>query len=111
MLVPTGFGVALEAQHDLRSPIPSRSDIFSHVARILFGVLGESSCQTKVANLELAVGVNEEVARLKISMEDVGRVNVLQTAQDLVDKGLEVGVCEWLTRADDRSQITLHELC
>lgn len=44
-------------------------------------------------------------------MEDVCRVDVLQTAQDLVDEGLEVGVGEGLAGADDGGQIALHELC
>lgn len=43
-------------------------------------------------------------------MQDVGRVNVLETAQDLVDEGLEVGICQWLAAADDGSQIAFHQL-
>ena len=43
-------------------------------------------------------------------MQHIGRVDVLQAAQDLVDEGLEVGVGEGLAGADDGGQIALHEL-
>lgn len=43
-------------------------------------------------------------------MQDVGRVNVLQTAEDLVYERLEVGVGQGLARSDDSRKIALHEL-
>ena len=88
----TGFCIALEAQHNLWRAIPSRCDVFCHVACVLFGIDGEASCQTKVGNLQLAVGIDEQVTRLQITMKDVGRVDVLETAKYLVNEGLEVGV-------------------
>jgi hypothetical protein len=42
-------------------------------------------------------------------VEDVRRVYILETAQDLVDKGLEMRVGEGLTGSDDGCQIALHE--
>lgn len=42
-------------------------------------------------------------------MEDVGRVNVLEAAEDLVDEGLVVGVCEGLTGADDGVEVCFEE--
>lgn len=36
--------------------------------------------------------VDKEVARLKVAMEDVGGVDVLETAEGLVQERLEVGV-------------------
>lgn len=109
MPVLTRFCVALEAQHDLRGSVPPRGDVLGHVPRVLLRVHGEASGQTKVANLELAVGVDEEIARLQIAMEDIGGVDVLETAQDLVDEGLEVGVGQWLARAYDGGQVAFHE--
>jgi hypothetical protein len=38
-------------------------------------------------------------------------VDVFQTAEDLVDEGLEMGICEGLSRADDCGKITLHKFC
>ena len=61
-----------------------------------------STSETKVADLELTVGVDEEVARLEVTVQDVGGVDVLEAAEDLVDEGLEVRVGERLLRADLR---------
>lgn len=36
------------------------------------------SCKSKVANLEIAILVDENVRRLEISVNDSGRVNVFQ---------------------------------
>jgi len=44
-------------------------------------------------------------------MKHVGRVDIFQTAKDLVDKGLEMGIGEGLARPDNGSQIAFHELC
>ena len=38
-------------------------------------------------------------------------MNVLEAAQDLVDKRLEMCIGERLTRSNDSRQIALHELC
>jgi len=64
----TRFGVVLEAQHDLGRAIPSSRDILGHVASILLRVDREASGEAKVANLELAVGIDEQVTRLEITM-------------------------------------------
>ena len=42
-------------------------------------------------------------------MEDIGRVNILEAATDLVDKELEMGVGQGLLRPDDLVKICLHE--
>ena len=48
--------------------------------------------QTKVRDLDEAVGVDEKVGRLQIAVEDVSRVDVLEPAQDLVREALDVVV-------------------
>ena len=93
----TGFCVALEAQHDLRRSVPSRCNVFCHVSSILIWIYAETSSQTKVGDLEFAVGVYQQITRFQISVKDVGAVNILETAKYLVDEGLEVGVCEGLS--------------
>lgn len=71
----------------------------------------EATRKAKVADLELAVGVDKEVSGLEVAVEDVGRVDVLtstkagpwthlQSAQRLVDEALEVGVRQRLAGAD-----------
>ena len=37
----------------------------------------EPSRQAKVADFQLAIGVNEQVSRFEITVEDIGRVDVL----------------------------------
>jgi len=67
-LLRTRFGVALEAEHNLRRTIPSRCHVFRHVARIFLWVDGESSRQAKIAYLQLAVGVHKEVTRFEVAV-------------------------------------------
>lgn len=111
MTALTGFCVALEAQHDFRGSVPSGGDILGHVPRIFLRVHGKAPGQPKVADLEFAVGVDEQVAGLEITVQDVCRVDVLEAAQDLVDEGLEVSVGQGLAGSDNGSQVAFHELC
>jgi hypothetical protein len=106
----TRFGVVLEAEHDLGRAVPPRRDVLGHVPGILLGINREAAREAEIANLQLAVGVDEQVARLEIAVQHVGRVDVLEAAQNLVDEGLEVGVGERLAGADDSCQVTLHQL-
>jgi hypothetical protein len=105
----TGFGIALEAQHDFRGTIPSCGDIFRHVSSILFGIHGKATRQPKVADLQLTVRIDKQIAGLQISVEDIGRVDVLQATKNLVDEGLEMGIRQRLPRTDDCRQITFHK--
>jgi hypothetical protein len=109
--IRTRFGVVLEAEHDLGRAVPPRRDILSHVPSILLRVDREAARQAKIANLELAIGIDEQVARLQVAVQHVGRVDILEAAQDLVDEGLEVGIGKRLAGADNGSQIAFHELC
>lgn len=59
--------------------------------------------------LEVAVGVQEEVGWLEITVEDVGRVHALEGAESLVDKILTVVVAEVLG-PDDSVHVCLHQL-
>lgn len=104
------LGVALEAQHNFWCTVPPRSHVFRHVSSVLLGVNGETTRETEIANLELAVGVDEEVTGLQVAVKDIGGVDVLETAEDLVDERLEVCVGQRLARSDDGGKIALHEL-
>jgi hypothetical protein len=73
-----------EAEHDLRRAVPSRRDILGHKP-LLLGLI-ESTRETKIANLEFAIRVHEEIARFEIAVQNVGRVDVLQTAECLVNE-------------------------
>ena len=82
----TGFGVVLERKHDFRSTIPSRGNVLRHVTSVLLGIDRETTGKTEIANLELAVGINKQVTGLEIAVQNVRRVDVLETAENLVDK-------------------------
>ena len=68
-----------------------------------------SPCKTKVANFEHAVGIYEKIARFDVSMDDLCRVQVLDTSQDLVEKYFNVVLGQVLRRYYDLVQIRLHE--
>ena len=82
----TGFGVTLEGEHNLGGAIPTGRNVLSHVPSILLWIDAEPSRQAEIGNLELAVGVDQQVSRLQVTVQDVCTVDVFQTAQNLVDK-------------------------
>ena len=55
----------------------------------------------QVADFGLTVGVDQEVTRLEVTVNDASRVNVLETAEGVINKRLEMIVGEWLR---DRSR-------
>jgi hypothetical protein len=65
--------VFLPREHDLRRPVVSRRNVARHL-RIL------DARQAKVADLEVAVLVDQDVAGLQVAVDDAGRVDVLQAA-------------------------------
>lgn len=65
--------------------------------------------QSEIAHLQIAIGIEEQVAGLEISMDDIGGVNRLQGSQDLVGEILSMVVRE-LLRSNDSVQVRLHEL-
>lgn len=65
--------VLLPCEHDLGSAVISRRDVASHL-----GVLNTG--ETEVANLQVAVLVDENVAGLQITVDYTSRVDVFQAA-------------------------------
>ena len=61
-----------------------------------------NSSQTKIADLEIASGVEEKIRRLQIAMQNVGRVDVLETPQDLVQEVTNVIIAQSL---DDKIRL------
>jgi hypothetical protein len=68
--------VFLPREHDLRSSVVSRRDVASHL-----GVLNAG--ETKVADLQVAVLVHENVAGLQVSVDYASRVHVLEASLEL----------------------------
>jgi len=96
--VPATHIVCL-AEHDLGRTIPPIHDVIGHEPRRQPRVV-EPACQSEIANLKLAVRVHEQVARLEVAMHHIGRVDVFQTTENLVDERLEVRVREGLAGTD-----------
>ena len=64
------YRVLLEGQHDLRRSVPARRDVFGHEA----GRLGISqhgrSREAKVADLQIAIGVEQQIGWLSSQSSD-----------------------------------------
>lgn len=58
--------------------------------------------------LERAVFIQENVGRFKITVNDREGVNVLETNEHLIEKGLNVLRCQILRRHDEFVQIRIH---
>ena len=56
--------------------------------------------EADVSHLELAVNVNQEVTRIKVTTNEVGGLNALETAKSLTNKRQKMGVGEWLLGSD-----------
>lgn len=95
-----------KTQHDLGRPVPPSGDVFSHETLIRTTLcIGASTRsvsprEAEVADFELTVRINQEVTRLKVAMNDVSGVDVLETAKSLINKGLEMSVRERLLGPD-----------
>ena len=48
------------------------------------------SGKTKVTDFQVTVGVEEDVGWLEVSVQSIGRLDVLQTSQDLVEEVSDV---------------------
>ena len=103
--------VLLEGEHDFGCAVPAGSDVFCHEARLCAGWLCglDGASETKVADLEIAVGVEEEIRGLEISVYDISGVEGLECSQGLIDKVLGVIVREILC-PNDAVHVGLHEL-
>lgn len=65
--------VLLPGEHDLGGSVISCRDVTGHL-RVL------DTGQTEVANLQIAVLVDQDVARLQIAVDDTSRVDVFQSS-------------------------------
>ncbi|SRR5258707_5709233 len=72
--------VICKTQHDFRGAIPARCYVFGHeptLMRISLGWSLEASCKAKITNFELAVSIDEQISGLKISVDNVSRMDIL----------------------------------
>lgn len=80
--------VRLVQKTDLGSPIPSSHDIGSLLEDVFH--FAKSSAKAKVANLQVALGVDKNVGRLQVPMHDVCCVHVVDSSHDLIHEVLIV---------------------
>jgi hypothetical protein len=90
--------VVRKAKHELRRAIPPHRYGLGHEPLLLR--LTKPACKPKIGYLELAICVNEQLGRHEMAVQHVGRVNVFQTAECLVDEGLEVRIRERFSGTD-----------
>lgn len=69
-------------KHDLRRAVPPRRDVFGHEGRVLVRCRVEPTAQAEVADLQLTVGVDKQVARFEVSMNYRSRVDVLHACAE-----------------------------
>ena len=103
-----GAGVLLPGQDDLGRPVPSSGNVIGQDSVCRLQLLDVSSGKTEVADLQIAVRVDEQVARLEVPVVDAGRVDVLEPAKNLVKEKLHVVVGQRLARLNDDAKIGFH---
>ena len=67
------------------------------------------TCQTEIANLQIAVGVNEEISWLEVPVVNACGVNVLKTSENLVQEKLNVIIGQRLVGLNNLGEIRLHQ--
>ena len=108
-----------ERKHDLRGAVPACGNVLREIGIFLRGggVGGCAACggvcletgKPEVADLEVALLVDQEVGRLKVAMDDAAAVKVLDALEQLVEHIRHVVVAE-VVRADDGVQVCIHVL-
>jgi len=90
--------VFVTREHNLGSTIVASHDVLGQIFTLLFA---QVATEAKVTDFEITVLVQQNVTRLEISMNNIGRVQVLKSAQDLVDEVLDVLDLQLLLRTDN----------
>lgn len=89
--------VFLPSKHDFRRSVVSGRNVSGHL-----GILDTG--QAEVANLKIAVFVDEDIAGLQVAMNDTGGVDVLEAALHLKsDNGPSLGKARDLPESGTRS--------
>mmetsp|Transcript_12513 Transcript_12513/g.31213 ORF Transcript_12513/g.31213 Transcript_12513/m.31213 type:complete len:241 (+) Transcript_12513:871-1593(+) len=96
-------------EKDLRCAVPTSDHVLCHDASTAT-IFVDRARQAEVGDLQVAIGVEQQVGRLQVSMDHVGRVHVLQPTQDLIDKPLAMVFRERLWRADDAMHVRVHDV-
>ena len=103
----------IRAQKQLRGSVPASSHVLSE--DIGLEVMEEGSSQAEVTNLEVAVGVDQQISRLlrserkyEVAMDYLGRVDVFEASEELVEEKFVVFLCQRLVTLDNLSEVSVH---
>lgn len=67
--------------------------------------------QSEITDLQHAVAVHQQIARLDVSVQDPGRMQIFEAAQDLVQKNFDVVLRQVLWRHNYFVQVRLQKFC
>ena len=93
--------------HHLGRAVPAGDDVLGQIRRVPFR---EATSQTKVTDFEVAIRIEQQIGGFEVTMQHVGRVNVLHATQSLVDEVLDVVVSERVLGINNLVQIRVHEI-
>ena len=99
--------VLVRAEHDLRRPVVPCHDV---LGQILAPLQAQIPAEPEIANLQITVLVEQDVAGFQVPVDYIRRVEELEGAKYLIDEILDVLGEQLLPGADDATQISLHEL-
>ncbi len=71
----------MEREHDLGGAVPARGNIGRHEAAVFLWARAQRTSHAKVADLEIARAIDEQVAGLDVAVQHVGRMDVLEPTQ------------------------------
>jgi hypothetical protein len=105
-----GSRVLSPGENDFGRTIPPCGNIVSQGS--ILSHQGANVCprQSKVTNLQITVAVDEQISGLQVTKNDAARVDVLETAKNLVQKELYMLIAQHLVGLDNLSKISLHEV-
>lgn len=104
------LAVLRPVQEDLGRPVPPGGHVVRHRhVRAVHG-LAHPPRQPEVADLQLAVVPPQDVPRLQVPVDDVGRMEGFQPAEQLVEEVPDVGLGEGELAVDNVHQVGVHQL-
>ena len=80
----SAFFVGLRPQENLGGSVPAGGDFLSEHNVLLRAISGKTPGQAEIANLQMAIGIDEYVAGLEVPVDDLSRVQILHPLEDLV---------------------------
>ena len=101
-----GLGVSLGVEDDLRRAVPASDDVFGEVGLVLL----DAPAQSQIADLDVAIFVDQDVLGLDVAVDNLAFVHVLHGPQDLEDEVLDVLLSERVPQPHDLVQVGVHEL-